>query len=148
MSSISFNAGELTELVDARSDISKYASGCRKCENMLPLDYGCAERRPGFEYINGQIDNSVVGRGIPFIYSNEIAYVIEMGGNKFRYYFDGGIVLDDDDNEVSTVTPYSGDDLFQIQFAQSNDVMWLTHQDYAPHNLSRVTASQFDLDEI
>lgn len=148
MSTISFNAGELTELVDARSDISKYASGCRKCENMIPLDYGCAERRPGLQYINGLISNSVVGKVIPFIFSNTIAYVIEMGEKKFRFYFDGGIVLDDDSNEVSTVTPYIESDLFQIQFAQSNDVMWLVHNSYAPRKLKRVTASEFTLEEI
>ena len=145
---ISFNSGELSPLLDARSDTNKYSAGCRICENMLPLVYGCAERRPGFEYIYGAYDNLVVGRVISFIYSNEIAYVIEMSALKNRYYFDGGIVLDDNSNVVTTDTPYLADDLFQIQYAQSNDVMWLTHNDYAPRILKRTTASQFDLEVI
>lgn len=145
---ISFNSGELTELIDARSDITKYAAGCRKCENMIPLDYGCAERRPGLEYINGSLDNSVVGRVIPFIYSNTIAYVIEMGALVNRYYFDGGLVLDDNNNVVTTVTPYLAADLFQIQLAQSADIMWLVHNNYAPRQLKRVSASEFTLTEI
>lgn len=145
---ITFNGGELTPLVDARSDINKYSAGCRLCVHMLPLIYGAAQRRPGFEFINGSYDNTVVGRVIPFIYSNEIAYVIEMSNLINRYYYDGGIVIDDDGNDVTTVTPYSGDDLFQIQYAQSNDVMRLVHGDYAPRILSRVTASEFTLEEI
>jgi len=144
---ISFNSGELTELIDARSDINKYSAGLRILENMIPRVYGIAERRPGTEYIYGAYDNTVTGRLISFIYSNTIAYVIEMSALINRYYFDGGIVLDDG-SVVTTVTPYLAADLFQIQHAQSNDVMWLVHGDYAPRNLSRVSASQFDLDEI
>ena len=145
---ISFNSGELTPLLDARSDTSKYSAGCRKCTNMIPLVYGSAERRPGLEYINGSHDDAVVGRVIPFIYSNEIAYVIEMSALINRYYFDGGIVLDDDSNVVTTETPYLASDLFQIQYAQSNDIMWLTHQDYTPRILKRTTASRFELEEL
>ncbi len=145
---ITLNSGELSPLLDARADTEKYSSGCRTLENMLPLIYGCVERRPGLEYIYGQVSNSVVGRVIPFIYSNAIAYVIEMSNLVNRYYFDGGIVVDDDDDVVTTITPYSGDDLFEIQYAQSIDVMWLVHGDYAPRVLKRVTASQFDLETI
>lgn len=145
---IRLNSGELSPLLDARADTEKYSAGCRTLENMLPLIYGCVERRPGFEYIYGQVSDSVVGRVIPFIYSNSIAYVIEMSNLINRYYFDGGIVVDDDDNVVTTTTPYSGADLFQIQYAQSIDVMWLVHGDYAPRVLRRVTASQFDLEVI
>ncbi len=48
---ISFNAGEFTEKIDIRSDTSKYASGCRKCENLIPIIYGGLERRPGTRYL-------------------------------------------------------------------------------------------------
>lgn len=145
---ISFNSGELTPLIDARSDISKYGSGCRTCENMIPLVYGDAERRPGLEYIYSAYNNTTVNRLIPFIYSNAIAYVIEMNSLIFRYFYDGGIVLDDDSNVVTTTTPYLAADLFEIQYVQSNDVMWLVHQDYAPRKLERVSASEFTLTEI
>jgi len=145
---INFNSGELSGLVDSRADVQKYSAGCRTCENMIPLIYGPATERPGFEFIDECYNASTVSRLIPFIYSNEIAYVIEMTSLIFRYYYDGGIVLDDDSNEVTTATPYAGSDLFEIQYAQSNDVMWLVHQDYAPRLLQRITASEFELDTI
>ena len=31
----SFNAGELSPYMDARSDVEKYASGCRTLENFI-----------------------------------------------------------------------------------------------------------------
>ena len=145
---IKFNAGELSPLVDARSDIEKYSAGARIIENILPLTYGVVERRPGLQYIYGAYDNDAVGRLIPFIYSNEIAYVIEMGDLIFRYFYDGGIVLDDDDAVVTTTTPYVTADLFEIQFIQSIDVMYIVHQDYAPRKLKRVSASEFTLETI
>lgn len=145
---ISFNSGELSPLIDARSDTTKYVAGCRKCRNMLPLVYGCAERRPGLQFINDGYDDTVVGRVIPFVYSNAIAYVVEMSNLINRYYYDGGVVLDDDDAEVTTDTPYSGADLFEIQYAQSIDTIRLVHGDYAPRILSRVSASEFTLTEI
>jgi hypothetical protein len=135
-------------LVDARSDIEKYASGCRILENMIPGIHGAAVRRPGTEYIAGAHNNSVVGRLIPFIYSNSIAYVVEMGDQVFRFFFDGGIVLDGDSNIVTTTSPYAAADLFEIQYVQSLDVMRLVHQDYAPRTLTRVSASEFSLDVI
>ena len=145
---ISFNSGELSPLIDARSDIEKYAAGCRILENMIPRVYGIAERRPGLQFILAADEDDVVGRIIPFIYSNAIPYVIEMGDQVFRFFFDGGIVLDGEDAIVETVTPYLEADLFQIQFLQSLDVMYLTHQDYAPRTLSRTSASEFTLAEI
>ena len=145
---INFNSGELSPLIDARSDIEKYKAGCRVLENMIPRVYGIAERRPGLQFIRATIDNDTIGRVIPFIYSNSIAYVIEMGDQVFRFYFDGGIVLDGDSNIVRTTTSYLAADLFEIQFLQSLDVMYLTHQSYAPRTLSRTSASEFTLEEI
>ena len=63
---ISFNSGELSPLIDARSDIEKYRSGCRIVENMIPRVYGIVERRPGLQYIYGSIDNDVTEKVIPF----------------------------------------------------------------------------------
>lgn len=48
---LSMNAGEFSPKIDSRSDTEKYASGCRKLENMIPLKFGSAERRPGTQLI-------------------------------------------------------------------------------------------------
>lgn len=48
---VSFNAGELSPLLDSRSDLDKAASGCRVLENMIVESYGAARRRPGTQFI-------------------------------------------------------------------------------------------------
>ena len=49
---VNFNGGEFTAKIDARSDTEKYAGGCRTLENMIPLIFGGAEKRPGTEFIS------------------------------------------------------------------------------------------------
>ncbi len=48
---INLNSGEFSPLIDVRSDVDKYKSGCRKLENFFPRVYGVVERRPGTKYI-------------------------------------------------------------------------------------------------
>lgn len=48
---IRFNKGEITPRADARDDTEMYQGGCRHLKNMLPLIYGCVERRPGTKFI-------------------------------------------------------------------------------------------------
>ncbi len=49
---VSFNGGEFSAKIDARSDTEKYAGGCRQLANMIPLIFGGAEKRPGTEFIS------------------------------------------------------------------------------------------------
>jgi hypothetical protein len=43
----SFNAGEVSELINFREDISKFSSSCRVLENAVPLVEGGAKKMPG-----------------------------------------------------------------------------------------------------
>jgi len=51
---VNFNGGEFSAKIDARSDTEKYAGGCRRSDNMIPLKFGGSERRPGTELINSE----------------------------------------------------------------------------------------------
>lgn len=90
---ISFNAGELSPQIDARSDVKKYSSGCRSLENFLPRIYGGVERRPGTKYIASVKTASQKVRLEPFQYSDTIAYIAEFGHEYVRFYYDGGRVV-------------------------------------------------------
>jgi len=45
------------------------------------------------------------------------------------------------------VSPYLTADLFELKFEHSNDVMWITHPDYEPRRLSRISLCSFTLTE-
>lgn len=84
-------------------------------------------------------------RMIPFIYSSEVAYEVELGNEYMRFFYGGAVLLDDDDAEVWIVTPYLTEHLFQLQYHQVGDVMWITHPSYAPRKLTRTSATSFAL---
>ena len=54
---INLNGGLYTPLIDARSDIEKYVSGCRKLDNFIPRIYGAIERRPGTRFVKAAKGN-------------------------------------------------------------------------------------------
>lgn len=55
----SFNAGEFSPIMDARSDDAKYAFSCRKLENFIPKVHGGAFRRAGSLYLGTAHDLGV-----------------------------------------------------------------------------------------
>ena len=90
---LSFNSGELSPQIDARSDVAKYASGCRVLENLIPRIYGSAERRPGTKFIGSVKIASQKSRLVSFQFSDTIAYILEFGPEYIRMFFDGGRVI-------------------------------------------------------
>ena len=138
---ISLNAGLLTPLIDARSDVEKYSSGCRILENMIPIIYGPVTRRPGTKRIADVEDHDVKSKMVSFIFSSTIAYRLEFSDRIINIYFEETFI-------TSVASPYLEADLYQLQFEQSADVMWITHSSYAQRKLSRVAVDEFTLDEI
>lgn len=89
----SFNAGELSPLLDGRSDLEKYYSGVRIGDNMIPLPYGPAERRPGTYFVAECKDSTKKARLVSFQYSTEQAYIHEFGDQYIRFYKDRGQII-------------------------------------------------------
>jgi len=72
----SFNAGELSPLLDGRSDLAKYQAGCRILKNMLPTPYGAAVRRPGTKFVGKLGLANAATRIVPFMYSTDEVYIL------------------------------------------------------------------------
>ena len=89
-----FNAGELSPLLQMRSDFSKYDSGCATLQNMLPRSQGPVFRRPGTKFIAETATSTNQSRLIPFEFNKTDAYILEFGDLSMRVYRDGGQVLE------------------------------------------------------
>lgn len=88
----SFSAGELSELLSAREDLSKYHAGCSLMENMFPLPQGGAQKRPGTVYVAGSKSDTKI-RLLPFEYSTEQSYIIELGNQYARFFTSNAVVF-------------------------------------------------------
>lgn len=82
----SFNAGELSERLHARTDFNKYKNGVATCLNFVPLPEGGLMRRSGTRFIKELKSSSVKGRLKRFEFSTTQAYMIELGALFMRFY--------------------------------------------------------------
>lgn len=86
----SFGSGEISPSLYARTDLAKYQTSLRTCKNMMVMRHGGVTNRAGTKFIGEVKDSSAAVRLIPFIYSQDQAYVLEFGNLTMR------VIKDDD----------------------------------------------------
>ena len=59
-----FNTGEVSELIESRSDLSKYAAACKTLENALPLVEGGAKKMPGTYFAGATANGGAMFTGL------------------------------------------------------------------------------------
>lgn len=152
----SLNGGELSPSLYARVDLARYGSHVKYAKNFICRQYGGMTNRPGFgiaeraKNINPGEGAPIYGttRALPFIFSQDIAYVVVLGDFYARFIYNGAYVRDGSNQIVEIVTPWPLTDLFIIRFTQSADKMYLTHPDYPPQVITRVSATSFTINTI
>lgn len=140
----SFTAGEITPLLSGRPDLTKYQSGVAFSRNMYVRSQGGLFRRQGTLVVGEIADSSTRGELYPFVFSTEQPYILEFTPLKIRVYRDASLV-EDGGSPVEIVTPYSKDDLSDLYFAQSADVLYICHPNHAPRTLSRTSHTDWNL---
>ncbi len=134
----SFNAGEISPVMYGRQDFPRYQNGVETLENWFLQTQGGVSRRWGTKYIaDAKVMSSAV-RIIPFEFSSEVFCLIELGHLYIRIHriSPAGASVD-----VSTgLTLYSASEIFEVQYAQSADVIYLTHANHPVRKLSRLAS--------
>ncbi|WP_192360490.1 hypothetical protein [Mesorhizobium mediterraneum] len=138
-----FVRGEISPRLHARASLDFYRAALSKCENFVTLPHGGIRKRGGSYFVGEAKDSSKKTRGIPFIFSADQAYMLEFGDLYIRVYAYGARV-----GTVEVATPYLEADLFDLQFVQSADQMWITHEDYPPQVLTRAAHTTWTLAEF
>ena len=85
----SFNAGELSQYMDGRTDLAKYYNGCSKLINALVLPHGGFTKRPGTIYKAAAPGKANL---IPFEFSVDDALVLEFSDSLIRFYKDQSLL--------------------------------------------------------
>lgn len=142
-----FTAGAFSPLLFSRVELQKYRNGAEVLTNFIVQRYGGIKKRGGTEFIYEVKDSAEAVRLIPFVFSKTQAYVLEFGSEYIRFYTNGGQVQSGG-SAVEVATPYQEDELFDVQYAQSADVLYLVHPAHAPRKLARLSATSFALAEV
>jgi hypothetical protein len=141
------NAGELSPYMDARTDVEKYRTGCRRLENMIVLPYGGVYRRAGTEYLGEAKLGNKRCRLIGFNFSVTTRFVLELGDQYLRVWGNDGPVLSGG-SPLELASPYLEAELREIQYVQVNDIMYLAHANHAPRKLTRVANNNWTLTTV
>lgn len=137
-----FNGGIISPEMYGRSDQAKYQTGVADANNMLVLPHGALDFRNGFEFVS-----KITGpfRLIPFIYSDEQAIVVILNPPWAYFSTMGQMLLNGSGSLLRVLIPYTAAQLPGIRYAQSGDVITMTHKDHRPKLLKRLGATSWSL---
>ena len=135
LNKLSFNAGIWSKMLDARADLARYQAACSELLNFVPHPYGGISNRAGTEFVFSGGGRRV--RLITFQFNSEQSYIIALTAGGAWVLKDGGLVVDSNNEVVVFSLPYAEEDLAQIQYIQSADVLYLTHPRYRPGKITR-----------
>ena len=155
-----FSTGEISPLSEGRVNTNQYASACRKLENFVVSARGGVKRRFGMNFIQKTAGNNPA-RLIPFVFNREQSYMLEFTDKKIRFHRSDGTIVEGGtraadrfgdrlarrvlgrgavraEGDIYEIdSPYSGDEIWDIHYAQANDIMILVHENHPPKRLGR-----------
>lgn len=143
-----FNTGEITPFLGGRTDFNKYPSSAEYMENCLPLVYGPFLKRSGTRYvapIKKQGSKTILK---PFIFSRTQAYTLEIGVGYIRFHTKGGTIIDDEGLILEVATEFTEDDLDNLDFAQSNDFLYIASGRLPLKVLKRFDHTDWKLEDV
>jgi hypothetical protein len=143
-----FSTGEVSPFLGARVDYEKYNNGLKTGENVFLKIQGPLTRRYGKRFVAEVKTSSKKTRCIPFVFSDEQAYVIEFGEFYARFYMNGGRIESPPGTPVEIATPYAEADLFGIHYVQSFDTLYLFHQDYRTRKITRTSHTSWAINPV
>jgi hypothetical protein len=147
----SFTAGELTPHLYGRVDLNQYNLGARQMKNFFCHAHGGVSNRPGTLFIcecpQPQGGIAEIHRLIPFQFSTEQGYILEFSHELIRVIKDG-VLVEDGGAPVEIISPYYGNHLAEIDYAQSADVLFLVHRYHPPMKLSRTSDVDWTLEAV
>lgn len=144
----SFGGGELSESMFGRIDDTAVQNGLSVCRNFIVRPEGAVENRAGFQFVRATKKHDEKCRLIPFQFSSEQTFVIEMGAGYFRFHTFGETLLDSNGSLYEIENPYFETELFDVHYVQSGDVLTLVHRNHQPMELRRLSADRWELKPI
>lgn len=92
----SFSKGEIATDLYGRFDVDAYSQSLRLARNVVILKYGGVTKRPGTRLVAEVYDASQPVRLVPFTFSIEQTYALELGQGYMRVASAGGLVLNEE----------------------------------------------------
>lgn len=145
-----FTSGEISPKLLGRVDLARYANAAQTIKNFIVLPFGGVTRRPGTRFIyEAKLAATKKVRLVPFIFNETQAYILEFGDEYIRFYYQQGILeTGSPAAPLEIVSPYDHEQLQDLRFAQSADVIYISHPNVAPQKLSRTAHTTWTIGAV
>ena len=145
--SSNFSGGEVSPHLYPRIDMPAYSSWLKTACNFFVHPQGGASNRPGTAYVQTAKYGNKTCRLIPFVLSEDEAYVLEVGHLYIRVHTQNGTILQSGAiYEIESV--YTENEVEQISYVQYDQSLFLAHPAHPPHKLTRNSTGYFTLQEM
>lgn len=142
-----FSGGEVSPHLQPRVDAQSYGSWLKTACNFFVHPQGGASNRPGTAYVNTAKYADKKCRLIPFVLSEEEAYVLEVGHQYLRVHARAGTLLKDG-VIYEIASPYGENDVGELNYVQYDQTLFLVHPDHHPKKLTRGADGYFTLQDM
>ncbi len=158
----SFNGGLFSSYLRGRPELDKYHNALQEISNYHLVPYGALQNRAGTYYVANEPTDEM--RLITFQFNISQSYVLMFFNDKIKIVLDDEIIGSGgieggfssgfssgfaiDQSEYSAPSPWTNEQLFDIQFVQVADTMWLVHPEVPPQKLVRFADDDWSLDPI
>lgn len=143
----SIGGGEISPSMYSRITDPSYSAGLAKCRNMIVEPQGPVVRRPGFSMVRETKYPDRKCRLIPFTFSATQTMILEFGHHYVRFHTNGSTLMNGN-QPYEVATDYDESELFDIDYAQSVDIITLVHCSHPPRELRRYGALDWRLVDI
>ncbi|TVR97360.1 MAG: hypothetical protein EA406_09865 [Rhodospirillales bacterium] len=121
-----FAGGELDPRLAGRTDLRAYASGAARLRNVVIHPGGGVSRRPGLRHVAATAGD---GRLIAFSTAVEPACLLVLTDRHLAIYREGAPI-------ASLATPWTEDQLRQLNWTQGRNALLVVHPDVPPHEIA------------
>lgn len=139
-----FNAGELSPDLAGHVDIDRYTNGAKTMLNTVPQLAGGGKRRGGTRIIAQAKYPDRITRLIPFVFNKAQAYQLEMGDFYGRFYTPSGQIVSAG-VPIEITTPYGQGDVFNVEYTQGSDTMFLANESFPIKRLVRLSSAAWSI---
>jgi len=138
----SFAAGEISSDVASRIDLNKYQSALLKAQNVYVRPYGGVYRRPGTVYHGATKYPDKQVRLLRFNFTEDVCYLLEVGEGYIRVWRDGVYL------GIELQVPFLEEDLPNLRYTQSADVMYICSKRFPVQMLMRYSETDWRVEEF
>jgi hypothetical protein len=140
-----FSSGVVSPKAMGRVDVARYANGAEILHNVTVTVQGGAERRPASRFIAETKYSNRKAKLIPFVFSRDQAYMLEVGDQYVRFYVANGGRIAKDDAPYEVATPYTVPMLEALDYTQGADTMFMFQEKVLPQVLRRLAEDNWTL---